>query len=1242
MPLLLPANQVQLQIVSAEAGTTDKLHALPVRALKREYRILLPHLSAVQSGERPLAEVINISRTSVGWVGTLRFWPVEIIDANHVKFYTKIIVQLHYSGSTGSHPSVLTLLSGTMPQASVTNRNMPSAKIVSSTTSAAAPLSTGTWYRFGVNGTGMYKLDYNFFVNSGISAAELSNIHNLRLYGNGGKVLPTDVAAARPDSLLEISRLVVDQDSNGVFNQGDYIIFYGKSVRGWDYDAAGKTFHHYINPYSDTNYYFFTFANGTGKNMNVETSQVSANAYQPTDFLDKVFVEQELHNIIPSGRRWLGKAFSSTDNSDTYINTLIGIVPNSTVLYRFVFLARSLTNDQFSVSENGTMLTSITMASMSSADLSSNEVNYALEEPVITATKNWSLSSETSNINVSYLAMNASAIGWIDWLEILYRRQFIAVNDSLFFTSPDTNASVVYSVSNLSSSANTKVFDVTDHSNVQQISQVDASVSSVVKFGLSQIAGSVRSFAVIGLNGYKTVSTPALQVSNTTLRNPANAYDFLIISPKDFLSQAYRLRDYRIAHDTLRTLVVDIANIYNEFGGGIPDIMAIRDFLRYTLLNWSSPPRYILLFGWGHYDYKNITTTLPNLIPAFETQESIGQMNSYASDDSLVILNAGDSRLSMSIGRLPVRTLQDATTVVGKIISYETASPHDVWRNRITFVGDDGQTSTTDDGSTYTSDTDDLSSYCTPDNFEKQKIYSIVYPTVTTGAGRRKPAVNAAIDQAINSGTLMINYDGHGSPQLWSYESIFTQVDDLPLLTNKNRLAFFVTATCDYTHYDNPVGVSAGEQLITMEQGGAIGVLSSSRAVYANYNATLNQSFYSYLFPNDSVSQQPPRLGDVMWLVKQEITEFSEVNYRKYTLFADPTMRLVMPQGKLQVDSIDGTATQNAVSIKSLSIPRIVGSVKQAQGSIDTALIQMFGPKQSVFVTEDGWNFPFIKDGPLLYQGEIPVVNGKFTGMIPIPKDVSFGNQARISVYGWGTQTDGIGFTDSIKINGIDTTLAVDTVGPTMTLSLDGAQANDGMVVQPNATLQIKLDDSSGINSASLGIGHNITAVLTNPDATYNLSTYYRSDFGTYKQGTVTYEFSNLTEGRHELEVKAWDIQNNSTEKSIYFDVHTTDDAGMYQVYNFPNPFSRETNFTFQRNSSSPIDVDIKIYSIAGRLIETLSIPNVTDRFVKIPWNGRDKDGSAIANGVYLYKLIVRTPDRKNSNEVIGKLAVIR
>jgi flagellar hook assembly protein FlgD len=124
--------------------------------------------------------------------------------------------------------------------------------------------------------------------------------------------------------------------------------------------------------------------------------------------------------------------------------------------------------------------------------------------------------------------------------------------------------------------------------------------------------------------------------------------------------------------------------------------------------------------------------------------------------------------------------------------------------------------------------------------------------------------------------------------------------------------------------------------------------------------------------------------------------------------------------------------------------------------------------------------------------------------------------------------------------------------------------------------------------------------------------------------------------------VKAWDIQNNSSEAETFFEVHNADDLAMVNPVNFPNPFSNSTTFTFQRTSSDPIEVEIKIYSIAGRLIGDIIVQNITDNFVRIPWDGKDHDGNTLANGVYFYKLISRDTNSKQSSETIGKLAVMR
>jgi len=95
-------------------------------------------------------------------------------------------------------------------------------------------------------------------------------------------------------------------------------------------------------------------------------------------------------------------------------------------------------------------------------------------------------------------------------------------------------------------------------------------------------------------------------------------------------------------------------------------------------------------------------------------------------------------------------------------------------------------------------------------------------------------------------------------------------------------------------------------------------------------------------------------------------------------------------------------------------------------------------------------------------------------------------------------------------------------------------------------------------------------------------------------------------------------------------------------VFNYPNPFARETEFTFRHNQPASLSVALKIYTVAGRLINSFETITGGDLFVRIPWDGRDRDGDEVANGVYLYKIVARTLDGRYSSESLGKLAKVR
>jgi hypothetical protein len=353
-----------------------------------------------------------------------------------------------------------------------------------------------------------------------------------------------------------------------------------------------------------------------------------------------------------------------------------------------------------------------------------------------------------------------------------------------------------------------------------------------------------------------------------------------------------------------------------------------------------------------------------------------------------------------------------------------------------------------------------------------------------------------------------------------------------------------------------------------------------------------------------------------------------------------------LPRASISVDSINGENQYALVIVGALGKVRVRGTLRKATGtplrSIQgRAILEAYDSKRKVPVPEWG-NYSFVTNGSLIYRGEVSVRNGQVQGAFPIPKDVSYGNdRSRIDIYAWNDSTDASGFTENLSIAGT-ATAAIDTVGPTMRIFLQDESFRPGDVVSPDAPLIVDLTDSSGINTSTAGIGHKLEATLDGSPRSIDLTNYYRGNLDTYQSGQVLYQFSALAEGRHTLAVKAWDIYNNSSSAETYFEVHSASQLSIYNVVNFPNPFARSTTFTFQRSSTDPIDVEIKIYTVAGRLIQTLEVPSISDRFVQVPWDGRDRDGSELANGVYLYRVIAKSFDRTSTSEALGKIAVLR
>ncbi|MFN3134040.1 MAG: type IX secretion system sortase PorU [Candidatus Kryptonium sp.] len=1108
--------------------------------------------------------------------------------------------------------------------------------------SGVSQLASGDWYRIPITEEGIYKITYADLRSAGINPDNIDP-RTIKIFNNGGFQLPENVSEPRPSGLIENAIYVYGQD-DGKFDQGDYIIFYGRGTSGWNYDPVTKEFSHYIHDYSDVNYYFLTFGGGPGKRMSSMQSLNVLSPFRPGHTLGFYFRDDQKMNLTESGRDWFMASVEARVgfNMIGYTVKLDELVPGKPIQYRVQVASRSGGPNWFVVKEGDNELGTIQLGTVSLGGLSSLIDFYAVKSGPKKFVYNGELKDSRSNLKFYFNWSGEAVAGYIDWFEIIYPRSFKAINDFIAFYSYDTTAVVEYKIFGFSSN-DVKVFDVTNFEDVKVIS---GSVNAgEFIFQISHQSGELKHFIGVGSNGYRKVSKIE-KVRNTNLRGEVEGADWVIITHSDFITQAKRLADYRARKDSLKTIVVDVEDIYNEFSCGILDPVAIRDFLKFAFDRWNRKPFYVLLFGDGDYDYRNVEVSDKNWVPPYESKEGLQQILTYTSDDFFVLLTP-DIYIDMAVGRLPVRTQEEAEIIVNKIIQYESNDDFGLWRNTIVFVADDGLTSGgATDGTIHTVQSEILANYHTPEFINKRKLYLVAYPTVYTSLGRRKPEAAKSLVDFINRGSVIVNWIGHGNPYVWAHERVFEIGYTIQNLRNSGRLPFVVAATCDFARFDNPKAQSSAEVLLTLRDGGAIGVLSSGRLVYSSDNAAFNYKFFDELF-RGSDEFKTSRLGDAVFRVKQY---YASLNDRKFILFVDPAMYLIIPRYSTVIDSINGKPLNQIVHLKALGKTTFWGRA-QKNGGADlnlngTVEIAVFDAQRKLsFVDELGWTFNFIDQGNLLFRGMYSLKNGKFKSDFILPKDISFSNErAKAIAYFYGGKVDGVGYTTDIIINGIDSSYVGDLKGPEIDIYLNNVYFKNGDIVSNEPILMVEIFDESGVNVSTSAIGHRIEAFLDDNPSGIDLSEFYRTKLDDYRRGEITYKLPKLSPGRHTIKVKAWDVFNNSSVREVEFKVVEEGEFAIYNVFNYPNPFSDRTYFTFQKVATiedTPIDVEIKIYTLSGKLINKIERHGLTENFIAIEWDGRDMDGDEIANGVYIYRVIVKSVDGKRA-ESLGKLVVMR
>lgn len=1112
-------------------------------------------------------------------------------------------------------------------------------------------LQSGDFYKIEVKETGMYKLDKTFLQNAGINVSSIDP-RTIKIYGNGGKEIPFNNGIPVPTDLVENRILVVGED-NGVFDDGDYVVFFGRSQSDWNYsdtEPSVSPYYHYMNPYTFSNYYWISFGGANGLRMNTVNSPNQPNPGQLPYFYDISFDDPEVNNLGSTGTIWFSQRIG-VGESFSFNRTLRGYVPGMQV-------------ELFAKYGNGTYINSayFEFTESSSGYNSIEQVfGYGGEFSHINLVdKRFQITPNSPNINLRIsLPQNlnpANIVGYYDFVEFKYPRSFSSAdNNMLFFRSWDTTGTFEYNVSTFNTS-DVRVFDLSDEFNINMISPLSYS-NGTVKFQSTQTQGAPKMFSVVGGANYKNPVSISSKVPNQNLHGITEGASFIILTPKEFIPAAQRLKAMRErpGPSYLKTLIVDIDQVYNEFSAGLQDPMAVRSFLKRGFDTWNTRPVYVMFMGDGSYDFRNIYNhQVKNYLPSFQKSNvSIDEINSYPSDDFVTNINDTINGVSavkpdFSVGRLCANSLNEANAYIDKIERYENPSNNGLWKKKVMYVADDGWTTHNPggEGALHTHQCENVAEFYTPKDFEKEKIYIVNYPTVITAQGRRKPQANVDIVRGWNEGRLVVNYTGHGSADLWAHEQIFERQVSIPQLNNSQRYPFVTIASCDLARYDDPFFPSAAEELTNLSNKGAIGVIAAVRPVYASQNAVFNNAFWgNFMWKKDTLNL-PIRIGRAMYNTKQSFTNISD-NDTKYVLLCDPTLRIAIPQYFTRIDSINNTPGSDTAVLKALQKVKISGSVLRTDSTFwndynGQVFIKIFDVSRQVTVTDFNQLFNFRLDGGLIFAGNANVTNGLWTMEFVVPKDISYRNgSGKLIGYFQNSTTDGSGYTDRFILNGIDSTAAADTTGPEITLYLGDRNFRSGDVVNQNTTLIADFFDQNGMNLTGT-IGHKIEAVIDNNENNkIDLTSHYNATSG-YQYGSLEYLLQGLESGDHNIKIKAWDTYNNYSVTSVDFKVMNNNQLALENIYNYPNPMSDNTSFLFNHNLDAPLDVKVKIYTVSGRLIKELIQNNITDKFVKIDWDGRDDDGDNIANGTYIYRLVVKTQDGNFNETSTGKLAKLK
>ncbi|SFJ09436.1 type IX secretion system sortase PorU [Myroides guanonis] len=1115
-------------------------------------------------------------------------------------------------------------------------------------------LKTGNWFKFSIVKTGVYKISKQYLRQLGVP--DNINPSTIKIYGSGGEMLPLINQDNYQTDLVE-NAIYIKGEEDGVFNDDDYILFYGIGVDQWSDENLT-----HLNLYENEAFYFLTFSGGDGKRIQMLNQPSGSASKVYTTYDASVFHENDLVNVGNLGRKWFGERFNMSPKQ-SFSFELMNLDKSIPIQFLVNAASSSYGNTSFSYSVNQQDVGRVSFSKLSGQTISGFESFL---------TKEMLLSSESVQVDVNYNNGGVpTSEGYLDYIQLDYTailkggaKQYGFTNNNLAFE----NGVVEYRISNASTIK--EVWDVTDPSAVEKVNNPNQGVLSFKVYG-----GVERNFHVLNEQDYyEPLQSQNSRVSNQDVKGAVFSegdVDYLIVTKSSLRNAAERLADFHKKDSGLKVKVVILEELYNEFSSGKQDVAAIRNFVRYVYQNATSETKklkYLNLFGEASFDYKNRIPNNKNTVPVFYGMSTIRNVinsasnfssyTTFMSDDFYVQMDDGEGLMSdvsygldLSVGRMLVSTPEMANAMIEKLEDYSNIENQGRWRNTIVALADDvDRESDIVLQSELNSIVDTL--VAQHPFFNVKKIFMDSYTQETSAGGKRYPKAKEEFINSIESGSLYVSYLGHGGEDGLAQERIFG-IEDAGKLNNFKKYPLFVTITCEFTRFDNPYRLTGGERMYLNKRGGAIALVATTREIGIEAGRQLNKEFSQTLFNKEGVY---PTVSEALMLTKNK-TFSRDKNVVFY--IGDPAMRLAIPKPKVVLTEInDKPLDADNDALEALGYIRLGGKILDENDNFlsnfsgDLA-VQIFDKNidrktlgnDGVVRNGELVIMDFQTLGETIFRGNASVTNGLFNFDFVVPKDINISKgKGKVSFYAKDVKQDYTGHNSDILIGGVNKDAPDDKTSPIVSLYMDNEAFVSGGITTDAPVFLVFLEDENGINTAS-GIGHDIVAYLDGDErSSFVLNDYYETEADNFRKGKITYPFKDLEEGLHTLTFKVWDVYNNLTTSELQFIVAKNEGVSLEKVLNYPNPFVNYTEFWFEHNRPyETLNVQVQIMTITGKIVKTINQTVLTEGKLsrEIVWDGKDDFGDRIGKGVYIYKLTVQSTLTKHQSEKIEKLVIL-